>query len=168
MVNYMALSKISLKPIPKSLIFLILFFSFFLAFVNTSPTHASNATKKASFSISGWSQGATLTKDYYVYTDWNGSSFVVKRCKRSSTSSCKTSSRLSGKPSSLYHEWDTGFFQAILKENKGWYCIKLSSMKQVSKSNCGSLVKSSGLSSSGDTKGYRQGWTKYVNNKKSI
>lgn len=144
-------------------LFRIAILSILIAGFFVVPTHASKVSKKATFSVYTHSQGATLTKDYYVFTSWNKNknNFVVKRCKRSKTSSCKSTKTVSGKPSSMYHEWGTAQAQAILKENSGCYRIQISNMKVSSKQSCSSSIKSDGLSVSGDVKGRRQGWTKY-------
>ena len=129
----------------------------------SQPTHAANVSKEKSFSISGYSQGATLTKDYYVFTEWNKGAnvFKVTRCKRSNAKSCKSTSYYNGKPASMYHKWGTDYAQAILRENSGMYCFKISSMEKVSDKKCGSMVRSDGLNISGDNQSVRQGWTKY-------
>ena len=146
-------------------IFRISIISVFIAGFFAVPTHASEVSKKATFSVYTHSQGATLTKDYYVFTSWNknNNTFVVKRCKRSKTSSCKSSKSLSGKPSSMYYNWGEAQVQAVLKENSGCYRIQISSMKASSRHSCSSSIKSDGLNVSGDVQGRRQGWTKYGN-----
>ncbi len=127
-----------------------------------APTvYADNVQNVKTFSVNGWSQGAVLTKKYYVYTDWSGNSFKVIRCDRSDGGNCKSSATFSGKPSSMYHKWGTDYAQAILKKSSGMYCIKLSTMEK--SSGCGSMLSSSGLSANGDIDGARQGWTKYGN-----
>ena len=127
-----------------------------------APTvYADNVQNVKTFSVNGWSQGAVLTKNYYVYTDWSGNSFKVIRCDRSDGGNCKSSATFSGKPSSMYHKWGTDYAQAILKKSSGMYCIKLSTMEK--SSGCGSMLSSSGLSANGDIDGARQGWTKYDN-----
>ena len=144
-----------------SLRFSLLVAMFCLPFLFAQSVSAGAVTSVKTFSVGGWSQGATLTKKYFVYTDWNGSSFKVVRCNRPSGNKCKSSAYFSGKPSSMYYGWNknTEYVQAILKENYGMICLKLSTMKKGS--GCGSMVKSSGLSVSGDIKGARQGWVKY-------
>lgn len=134
---------------------IVLDFIFALFFV--CQTHA------FSTSISAYSQGATLTEKYYVYTTCSGScgSFKIHRCDRPSGNNCKTLGSYSGKPSSMYHEWGTNYAQAILKENSGMYCFKLDPFEKVSNSNCGSMLKSSGLNFSGDNSKVRQGWAAY-------
>ena len=126
-----------------------------------STAYASDVQSVKTFSVNGWSQGAVLTKNYYVYTDWSGNSFKVIRCDRSDGGNCKSSATFSGKPSSMYHKWGTDYAQAILKKSSGMYCIKLSTMEK--SSGCGSMLSSSGLSANGDIDGARQGWTKYGN-----
>ncbi len=141
-------------------LFIISLLAFLFSACFTSSTYAAGATKVKKFSVSGWSQGAVLTPQYYVFTEWNGSSFKVTRCNRPNGKGCKSSGTYSGKPSSMYYSWGSNYAQAIKKENSGMVCINLSTMKEES-GKCGSMVKSSGLSKSGDTQGYRQGWTKY-------
>ena len=148
-------------------IFTLTALSILLSIFFTSTTYAASMSKDKTFSIKGYSnpvvQGATLTRQYYVFTNWNrGSSFTVTRCDRPSGKNCKTSASFdSGKPSSMYHVWGTNYVQATLKQAKGMVCIDLSTMKKTSDSNCGSVLSSSGLSKSGDDQGQRQGWTKY-------
>ena len=148
-------------------ILVVILLSFFFSTYLTSTTHAATMTKDKTFNISGYSnpvvQGATLTKQYYVYTNWDrGSSFTVTRCNRPNGDNCKTSPSFnSGKPSSMYHVWGSNYVQATLKQAKGMVCIDLSTMNKTSDSNCGSILSSSGLSKPGDDDTQRQGWTQY-------
>ena len=150
---------------PVSKIFLVALLSLFFSACLTSITYASTMSKERTFSVNGVVQGATLTRQYYVYTNWNrGSSFSVTRCNRSNGGNCKTSKTFNvGKPSSMYHVWGTNYAQATLKKASGMVCIDLSTMEKTNDSNCGSILSSSGLSKSGDISDYRQGWTKYGN-----
>ena len=159
------------SPFHKKTTIVMLLLTLFPVFFILSTSKAQAAT---SFSISNYSQGATLTEKYFVFTTCSGgcTSFNVVRCNRPDGNQCKSISFSSNselgkklgakhKPSSMYHSWGTDYAQVILKENKGMYCIKLSTMKSVAKSKCGPMVKSNGLNYSGDNKGVRQGWAKY-------
>ncbi len=141
----------------------IAIFSFVLPFFLTASTYAGTTTKDKTFSVSGYSQGATLTPKYYVFTEWSGSSFKVTRCDRPNGNNCKSSSSFSGKPSSMYYEWGSNYAQAILRRAKSMVCINLTTMSEES-GKCGSILDSAGLNKKnggGDVDGKRQGWTKY-------
>ena len=113
--------------------------------------------------MSGYSQGAVITQDYYIFTEWSGSSFKVTRCNRSNGGSCKSTGYYSGKPSSMYYEWGSNYAQAILKKAESKVCINITTMKEES-GKCGPTLDSAGLNkkkAGGDVEGKRQGWTKY-------
>lgn len=134
---------------------LLLFFStvFF-----ARPTFATNST-----GLKAYSQGATLTEKYFVYTTCSGncSTFSIHRCDRPGFNNCKTLGSYSKKPSSMYHKWGTNYAQVITKENGSMYCFQLNPFKKVANSKCGGMMKSSGLGAG--TQAYRQGWAKYGN-----
>lgn len=153
-----------------SKILIIILVSLFFSSCLTSATQASKITKDKTFPIKKTHvQGATLTRQYYVYTDWTRgtSTFSVTRCDRPSGKNCKSTSDFHiGKPASMYHVWGTNYVQAITSEAANMACIDLSTMKETSQSNCGPKLKSTGLNKEhggGDVKDWRQGWTQYGN-----
>lgn len=142
----------------------ILAFSLVSAGFFVAPTYAGDVTKVKTFSVSGYSQGATLTSDYYIYTEWSGSSFRFVRCNRSNGGDCERSNYFSKKPSSMYYKWGSEYAQAIVSvsgEMVGHVCIKISNMKEAP-GKCGGMLNSDGLNNGdSNTRNHRQGWTKY-------
>lgn len=130
--------------------------SLFFTSILVRPTFAVTST-----SLKAYSQGATLTEKYYVYTTCSGncSTFKVHRCDRPGFNSCKTLGSYSKKPSSMYHQWGTNYVQVVTKENGSMYCFQLNPFKKVANSKCGKKMVSSGLGAG--TQAYRQGWAKY-------
>ena len=128
------------------LILAILVFSSALLFrhnVNAVGTKkvASYYVNNGSGSVYWHSQGATLTKDYYIWTDWkksNGPTYIVM-CKRSNPKSCTRSGKKDyGHASTLHHKWGTDYF--LIKAGSTIEgCWSISKKKEVSTSNCKAL-----------------------------
>lgn len=106
-----------------------------------------------------YSQGATLSKKYYIYTEWNKNNNLTKivMCKRSNSSSCTRSSQHGyGHANSLYHQWGTNHFLVYGSGNSRMACWDISK-KKPTKSIASCPV---GYIGSG-THGVPQGSTKY-------
>lgn len=137
----------------------------------SSPTHAVGISKVADYKVNngtgntGWhSQGATMTKDYYIWTDWkksNGPTYIVM-CQRSNPSNCWRSKKYDyGHASTLYHRWGTDYFIVkAVKDVKA--CWSISQKKEVAKSKCSSLTSDIKIGTGITyTHSVAQGYTKY-------
>lgn len=135
----------------KSLLTLFLLSTVFGALFLALPTHAVSITKVLDRKVNngtgntGWhSQGATMSKDYYIWTDWkksNGPTHIVF-CKRSGDKSCWRSPKSYDydHASTLYHRWGTDyFFVKAVDKVKGCWSIK--NKKPVSMSYCQDSIK---------------------------
>lgn len=121
-------------------------------------------------SISCHSQGATITKDYFIYTDWcsDNKKTTIYRCKRNGTSisNCKKIVKaVLGHANALNHVWGTNYFSVF----DGWCnpksnsdcmkgCYNLSGNK-VSNSNCNVLPDNGKVRNY--VKGTPQGYAQY-------
>ena len=130
------------------------------AAVGTSPTKAKYYVNNGSGSVGWHSQGATLTKDYYIWTDWKKSAgpTTIVMCKRSNPKSCwRSSSKSYGHAGTLWHRWGSDYF--LVKDvSTNRACWSISKKKTVSKSYC----KPGSFSGSNmRTHGVPQGYTRY-------
>ncbi len=116
-----------------------------------------------------WSQGATITEKYFLYTDWCGNSkiTIVNRCNRIGTSivasTCKEIIKKNlGHANVLEHTWGSNYFWVFDEGNarnntnviKGCYDLD---GHQVSNSKCG-VIPDNSASYVNIT---RQGYTQY-------
>ena len=153
-----------------SLLFLVL--SFFGAVLLSPSTHAVDITKVLDRKVhngsgnTGWhSQGATMSKDYYIWTDWqktNGPTHIVM-CKRSNPNSCWRSSKSYDydHASTLYHRWGTDIFMVkAVDKVKG--CWSISQKKPIALSKCDDIKKDIKIGKViTNTHKVAQGYTKY-------
>ena len=118
-----------------------------IGFYQVKPVHAyGKYTKIADYSIKKpwWTQGATMTKDYYIFTESQLEKYVGKnpstklvRCKRSNPHSCvKSKSYKWGHILTLLHKWDTDYFLVRSDYGVNSACWSVSQFKKVSMNNC--------------------------------
>ncbi|MBR0460568.1 hypothetical protein IJI91_01075 [Candidatus Saccharibacteria bacterium] len=141
--------------------------------VSTTTIPSSKITKVKSFKIHNrTSQGATLTKEYYVWSDWPSNSGVtsIYKCKRSG---CKTPTKIASghfeHAAALYNKWGSDNIQILNADPQRMWCAKLSdnnkSIGSTSK-KCGGVSAVYSYKWLGDSHGHSrgstmQGWTKY-------
>ena len=144
-----------------------------LAFVATThPTYAierktissSDLKTLLSRSLSRSLQGATVTKQYYIYTDWScdGCKTNLIRCKRSNPSSCDTlASGYYGHASTIYHEWGTNTITVVENGSQGYenHCINVNTGKTAS--GCKKMDPSGLGNADGGASDWLQGYTWY-------
>ena len=105
-----------------------------------------------------YSQGATLTKKYYIFTEWNKNTSRTRivMCKRSNSSKCVKSSQYSyGHANSLYHQWNTDNFLVYGSSNSKQSCWSISKrkpVKNISTCSTGFIGKSTHSVPQGSTK----------------
>ena len=149
------------KPLFKFL-FAVFAFSLATAGFFVSPTHATN---KANLTcLAHHSQGATITKDSFLYTDRCSNSKVkIYKCNRKGTqiSNCKKITQGAFKhANALDHKWGSDYFwildsggkKKISKSGHHW-CYSLTGEK-ASSSKCGSIPNSSFPAVSGVRQGF--------------
>ena len=126
---------------------------------------------KHSAPVSCHTQGATITKDYFLYTDWCGDDDVttIFRCDRDETNISNCRKMVEGKfrhANVLYHVWDNDYFWVFdsgspRKSGKAW-CYSLDGRK-INNSECGTLPYNYGPQIDASQYKYLQGFTKYGN-----
>lgn len=132
--------------------------------VNYQTIDSSQLTELFSDSLSRSLQGATITKTYYIYTDWScdGCKTNLIACKRSQPSSCKTlASGYWGHASTVYHKWGSNTVTVVGNGNQGYanHCINLNTGKEVS--GCEEITPSGLGADGGDASDWLQGYTWY-------
>ena len=132
--------------------------------VNYQTIDSSQLTELFSDSLSRSLQGATITKNYYIYTDWScdGCKTNLIACKRSQPSSCKTlASGYWGHASTVYHKWGSNTVTVVGNGNQGYanHCINLNTGKEVS--GCEEITPSGLGADGGDASDWLQGYTWY-------
>lgn len=155
------------QKIIKASLFIILFLA---SIIYYKPIHAAGPP------MSGHSQGATITKDYFIYTDYtsNNSATKIYRCKRSGTSvsNCKKlfSANLQH-ANALEHHWGTDYFWVFggdcnpksgdcRKKGREW-CYNLDGKRQSDTSKCGARPQNNSKEGYGTPQGYTQ-YGKYI------
>ena len=133
--------------------------------VSTSKTGANYYVNNGTGNVGWHSQGATMTKDYWIWTDWkksNGPTYIVM-CKRSKPSNCSRSGAKNyGHASTLYHKWGTDYF--LIKEKSDVKaCWSISKKKEISTSKCNSLKNEFKIGNNLSTYSVPQGYTRYGN-----
>lgn len=129
--------------------------------VKTKATGAKYYVNNGKGSTDWHSQGATMTKEYYIWTDWKKSSgpTTIVMCKRSNPTNCWRSSQKSyGHASTLWHNWGSDYF--LIKEKSTVHaCWSISKKQEVDKKYCNSsAIKGAG---SMNTHSVPQGYTRY-------
>lgn len=119
----------------------------------------------AAIPLSGHSQGATITKNYFLYTDWphndRGVTDIYK-CRRSGTqvSGCrKITSGNFRHANVLGHKWGTNYFAVFNvgnPKNATWWCFDLNGRKVSNKEMCKPLPKFNSSTSLGVPQGNAQ------------
>lgn len=116
-------------------------------------------------SLSRSLQGATMTKDYYIYTDWScdGCKTNLIKCTRSQPSKCSTlASGYYGHASTVYHEWGSDTVTVVGNGDQNYRnaCININSGKTVS--GCKKITPSGlGATDGSDSSSWLQGYTWY-------
>ncbi|MDO5475399.1 MAG: hypothetical protein Q4F61_03400 [Candidatus Saccharibacteria bacterium] len=99
--------------------------------------------------LGGWTQGATITKKYFIYTETvksDGSEYArLHRCKWPSFSSCdKTVKAKVNHANILDAKWGSNYFWVLDTRNhktpRHHWCFDSETMKQVSDSKCGEML----------------------------
>ena len=155
-------------------IFGVIILCFFATIVISRPTLATNyqtvdssqLTELFSDSLSRSLQGATITKNYFIYTDWGCDTCKTNliACKRSQPSNCKTlASGDWGHASTVYHKWGSKTVTVVENGSKSQqyenHCINIKTGEEVS--GC-EEIRPSGLGSDGDDdSSWLQGYTWY-------
>ena len=116
-------------------------------------------------------QGATVTKKYFLYTDWcgDGNATKIYRCDRAGTSISNCRKIVEGKflhANVLYHVWDSNYFWIFdsgspRKSGNAW-CYNLNG-KKAADEKCGTIPYNHGPQIDASRYTYLQGFTKYGN-----
>ena len=116
-------------------------------------------------------QGATVTKKYFLYTDWcgDGNATKIYRCDRAGTSISNCRKIVEGKflhANVLYHVWDSNYFWIFdsgspRKSGNAW-CYNLNG-KKAADAKCGTIPYNHAAQIDASTYTYPQGFTKYGN-----
>ena len=131
--------------------------------VQATPVSAKYYVGNGTGSFDYHSQGATITRDYYIFTDWlkpNGPATIVK-CKRIKSSSCtRSGTRNYEHANTMQYNWGRDYFW-VYNWSSGYkkHCLKISNLKETKSnvsSKCGPSYNASGMN-----RVYRQGFVRY-------
>lgn len=143
----------SRKPFRLYLLISLIVLSFLSLIANVSPTFAGNSFQLKRRN----SQGSTITRDYFFFTDWSeGNNGVdIYKCNRSGTDISDCNKIVSNKKkykhaNVLQHIWGSNYFWVFDEGNPSngasKWCLDFSG-KEVDNTNCGSIPNNNDINS---------------------